>query len=333
MDIDLCTPTSFLPCFLFLLQLVHRQTQLSFTTHSLASVHAHLDRTGIESIVFSSRSTTTRPKCLAKIAVSATFIAQKNLTDDQKNHFRTVLTTESVNPVGDQTSIAVRTYGSSAEEVLHAKANELPQTNNNPMNYTSSQTPTMRTIERTSSLKRPELIYGVATRSEVRTRRARRKSTRPPRICSYRTNYTRENDRSRGSPRANSASTNNWKDEEALCRQPWKISAAGGDSVQTSNHWSTQAWIQSSSSAWIWQRRERANKCFLSVCSRGASILALRMGGYKHIPYQHAHFVTFSHFALLFHFSSSRSNQCQEVCYLFSVCASGRNVLLKVTPL
>ena len=54
-DTHLCTLTSFLPCrfCFFLLQLVHRQTQLSCTIHSLTSMHAHLDRAGLESIVFS----------------------------------------------------------------------------------------------------------------------------------------------------------------------------------------------------------------------------------------------------------------------------------------
>ena len=34
-DIDRCTQTSFFPCCFYLLQLVHRQTQLSWTIHSL----------------------------------------------------------------------------------------------------------------------------------------------------------------------------------------------------------------------------------------------------------------------------------------------------------
>ena len=57
-EVDLGTLTSFLPCFFFFffLQLVHRKTQLSCTIHSLTSVHAHLDRTGLESIVFSETS-------------------------------------------------------------------------------------------------------------------------------------------------------------------------------------------------------------------------------------------------------------------------------------
>ena len=38
--------------FFFFFQLVHRQTQFTCTIHSLTSVHAHLDRTGLESIVF-----------------------------------------------------------------------------------------------------------------------------------------------------------------------------------------------------------------------------------------------------------------------------------------
>ena len=42
--------------FFFFLQLVHRKTPLSCTIHSLTSVHAHLDRTGLESIVFSETS-------------------------------------------------------------------------------------------------------------------------------------------------------------------------------------------------------------------------------------------------------------------------------------
>ena len=65
-DIDLCTLTSFLSCYCFFLflQLVHRQTQLSCTTHSLTSVHAHLDRTGLESIVFSETSAVILSSCI-----------------------------------------------------------------------------------------------------------------------------------------------------------------------------------------------------------------------------------------------------------------------------
>ena len=63
MDIDLCTLTSFSACFFFLLQLVHRQTPLSCTIHSLTSVRAHLDRTDLESIVFSETSAVMLSSC------------------------------------------------------------------------------------------------------------------------------------------------------------------------------------------------------------------------------------------------------------------------------
>ena len=43
-------------CFSFFFQLVHRQTQFSCTVHGLTSVLAHLDRTGLDSIVFAETS-------------------------------------------------------------------------------------------------------------------------------------------------------------------------------------------------------------------------------------------------------------------------------------
>ena len=53
-----CTQISLLPCVcFFFFQPVHRRTQFSCAIHSQTSVKGHLDRTGLESVVFAETRT------------------------------------------------------------------------------------------------------------------------------------------------------------------------------------------------------------------------------------------------------------------------------------
>ena len=79
MDIDLYTLTSFFPCSFCSSSACPQADTAQFTIHSLTSVHAHLDRTGLESIMFSETSAVILSSCTHTISL-------KIEKDGKKNH-------------------------------------------------------------------------------------------------------------------------------------------------------------------------------------------------------------------------------------------------------
>ena len=198
----------------------------------------------------------------------------------RKNKLRRILTTESIDRVGDQdlASGVGPTFGSSCEPVRHFKK---PNTRNKAEIKGITDKAKNKCI--TESIHCVQIRLRSRLQSQLGRRRkdlgrridmgrAHRRSSDKvvstdktqsrPRIYPRRTNCAGETrQKAEGNPEQAAPSPTTLEGLRSTSQPPWKTIAVGGDSVLTSAQRSAEEWIQwntpqqsaSSTSAWTWQ--------------------------------------------------------------------------------